>query len=470
MLLVAKRGLESRVLEICAKYDLDAVVIGRVTDTGRWVVRATPGYDPLADDRPKTESVVVCDIPVGALTDDAPKYDRPRAPDTNLATRSAVDWTKLPSTFDFGAELLELCRSPNIGSRHAIWEQYDSIVRGGTIVRPGSDAAIVRVPCERDGKTIDKYLAFAVDCNGRMVELDPEVGGAMAVAEVCRNLVVSGAEPIGLSDCLNFGNPEQPTVMEQFARSVEGIAAACKALGVPIVSGNVSLYNDTDKRPILPTPTMAAVGLVANLDDVVTAEFKRADQAIVLLGPESTTRDALGGSEWLAEKTGRGGVVSKTGAVQGDAKAPPGPAPKLDLALECKLQRLVLDLARAHLLASAHDVADGGLAIALAECCTTSRASGDVGAKIESPSLAGLDLAGWLFGEGPSRVVCAIDPAQLDAVLARAKAAGVPARRLGTTGGGELVVAGPVPGVEAALRVALPAIRTAREACLTSIA
>jgi phosphoribosylformylglycinamidine synthase len=475
MLLVAKRGFESKVLEICAKWDLDAVVIGRVTDTGRWVVRATPGYDPLADDRPKTESVVVCDIPVGALTDDAPKYDRPRAPDANLEARSTIDWSKLPSKYDFGAELLELCKSANIGSRHAVWEQYDSIVRGGTIVRPGSDAAVVRVPCERDGKTIDKYLAFAVDCNGRMVELDPEVGGAMAVAEVCRNLVVSGAEPIGLSDCLNFGNPEQPTVMEQFARSVEGIAAACKALGVPIVSGNVSLYNDTDKRPILPTPTMAAVGLVAHLDDVVTAEFKRADQAIVLLGPEPTTKDAIGGSEWLAEKTGRGGVVSKTGAVQGDAKAPPGPAPKLDLALEAKLQRLVLDLARAHLLASAHDVADGGLAVALAECCTTGRSpSGDVGAKIDSPSspsgLSDLELASWLFGETPSRVVCTIDPAQLDAVLARAKAAGVPARRLGTTGGGELVVASPLPGPEPALRLALPALRTAREACLTSIA
>jgi phosphoribosylformylglycinamidine synthase len=467
MLLVAKPGKEARVLAICARWDLDAVVIGRVTDTGRWVIKATPGYDPLSGQpRPAgAAQVVVCDLPVGALTDEAPKYERPRAVDRELAERSAVDMTAVLPVVDLGAELTALLASPNVGSKRAIWEQYDGIVRGGTVVRPGSDAAVVRVPCEKDGRVVDKFLAFSVDCNGRFAELDPHAGGAMAVAEACRNLVVSGAEPIGLSDCLNFGNPEQPMVMEQIARAIDGIAAACRALAVPIVSGNVSLYNETDKRPILPTPTIAAVGQLRSIDDLVTAEFKGDGRAVLVLGPERSSEQDLGGSEWLAQRTGRGGVLGPRGVVRGDPNAPPGPALAIDLELEARLQTLVLDLARRKLLDSAHDVSDGGLAVALAECCTCARdPRADLGARIDDAAGANApSRAAFWFGEAPSRVVISVEPAKLAAVLALAEERRVPAMRIGITGGTALTL-----GSQASVPV--DELRRAREGCLEKIA
>jgi phosphoribosylformylglycinamidine (FGAM) synthase-like enzyme len=285
-------------------------------------------------------------------------YARPRASaaDAAATARTQLSIDALPIPDDLAAELLALCGSPNLGSRRWVWRQYDHIVRGGTVVRPGSDAAVVRVPCEKDGVTLEKLLAFAVDCNGRHVELAPFDGAAMAIAEVCRNLVCSGAEPIGITDCLNFGNPERPEIMEQLAVAIDGLAAACLALEVPIVSGNVSLYNETQtesgSRAILPTPTVAAVGLVNHIDDIVTQWFKQPGDVVILLG-EAANRGVrgLGGSEYM---------VRKMGKVVGDP-------PKIDLAAEKKLQKLVLALARAHVLQSAHDVSDGGIAVALAE-------------------------------------------------------------------------------------------------------
>jgi phosphoribosylformylglycinamidine synthase len=448
MLLVAKPGKEARVLEICAKWELDAAVIGVVTDTKRWVVKATPGYDPLVDPPSKRAPVVACDLPIGVLTDDAPVYDRPRTP--AAAPAKALDPATIPVPKDLSRELLDLVGSPNVGSRAWVWRQYDQIVRGGTIVRPGSDAAVVRVPCEKDGAVTEKLLAFAVDCNGRMCELDAFAGGAMAIAEVCRNLVCSGAEPIGITDCLNFGNPERPEVMEQLARSIDGLAAACTALGVPIVSGNVSLYNETDGRSILPTPTVAAVGLVASREDVVTASFKGAGDAILLLGaPSSHGARALGGSEWLVRTTGKLA----------------GEAPAVDLAAEAKLQKLLLELARAHVLRSAHDVADGGLAVALAECCGAGME--DIGARvvlggIDSPH----DALAVLFGESASRVVVSASAARASEVLAAAAKAGVPALRIGETGGDVLVVDAPPLG---SVSVRVAEVRARRDACLRPI-
>jgi phosphoribosylformylglycinamidine synthase len=446
MLLVAKPGMEDRVLAVCRKYDIDAAVIGRVTDTGHWVVKATPGYDPLADAPVARKPVVVCDIPTAVLTDEAPVYDRPHGP--GPASRGTAKIT-LPT--DPAHDLLELVGSPNIGSRAWVWRQYDQIVRGGTVVRPGSDAAVVRVPCEKDGKTLHKYLAFTSDCNGRLCELDPYAGGAMAVAEVCRNLACTGAEAIGLTDCLNFGNPERPEVMDQFARSIDGIAAACKALGVPIVSGNVSLYNDTDGRSVLPTPTLAGVGLVASAEDVVTSSFKRAGDVVWLLGePSCTGERALGGSEWLVRRSG-GRVV--------------GWGPTIDLAIESKLQKLLLELARSHVLSSAHDVSDGGLATTLAECAAAGPE--DVGATVTLPaSTAPLDAVALLFGEAPSLVVVSAPDTSSAAIEAAAKKHGVRALRVGQTGGATLsITAAPLATFDAKVSE----LRARRDACLQPI-
>jgi phosphoribosylformylglycinamidine synthase subunit PurL len=457
MLLVAKPGQAERVLAVCKKWDLDAAVIGRVTDTKRWVVKATPGFDPLEDHPARRASVVVCDLPIGALTDDAPSYDRPRSKRKMETDVTQMSDDALPAPADLRAELLDLLASPNIGSRRWIWRQYDHVVRGGTVVRPGSDAAVVRVPC-REG--LEKYLAFSVDCNARHAELDPFVGGALAVAEACRNLVCSGAEPIGLTDCLNFGNPERPEVMDSFSRAVSGIAAACNALAVPIVSGNVSLYNETDGRPILPTPAIAAVGLVRDPADVVTQWFKGAGHAVVLLGrAEASSRD-LGGSEYLTRKLGR---------IAGDP-------PLVDLPSESNLQKLVLELARAHLLASAHDVSDGGLAVALAECCTTGPApESDTGARIDIPAghARAADVPAYFFGEAAARAVVSVLPEHVADVIRRAEKAGVPAHELGVTGGDSLSIAlvsrhGEVAKAGACV-VPLREIRARRESCLEGI-
>jgi phosphoribosylformylglycinamidine synthase len=447
MLLVAKPGFEDRVLAICKRWDLDAAVIGEVTDTRRWVVVATPGYDPLADAPSSPAPIVVCDIPVGALTDDAPAYDRPRAAATPPA---ALDAASIPSPVDLGKELLDLVGSPNVGSRAWVWRQYDQIVRGGTQARPGSDAGVVRVRTVVGEKSIEKTLAFAADCNGRMCELDAFTGGAMAVAEVCRNLVCSGAEPVGITDCLNFGNPERPEVMESFARAVDGIAAACQKLGVPIVSGNVSLYNETDGKAILPTPTVAAVGLAASPADVVTSAFRGAGDAVLLLGCAATSgAAALAGSEWL---------VARTGALRGSA-------PAIDLDAEARLQKLVLELARARLLQSAHDVSDGGLAACLAECCTV--APERFGARIELRAEGTkVDALAVLFGEAASRVVVSTRTDAVDRVLQLAAAAGVPATRIGDTGGDALAISAPPLG---SLSVPLVELALRRESCLRQI-
>jgi phosphoribosylformylglycinamidine synthase II len=448
MLLVAKAGLEDEVFAICKKWDLDCAVVGRVTDTKRWVIKATPGFDPLSGEAPGETPIVCADIPVAALTDAAPAYDRPRA---ELPSRPIL---AVPESHDPGADLLALLASPNVGSRAWVWRQYDHIVRGGTLVRPGSDAAVVRVPCERDGATLNKLLAFSVDCNGRFVELSPENGAKMAIAEVCRNLVCSGAEPIGVTDCLNFASPEDPGTMDQLARAIDGLGAACRALDVPIVSGNVSLYNETTdgagRHPILPTPTVAAVGLVQRESDIVQQWFNGEDHAVLVLGPLSAP--GLGGSEYQAMKT----------------RALGGPCPTLDLELESRLQRLVLSLAREGLLASAHDVADGGLAVTLAECC----ASGpeNVGATITlNGSALTITTTELLFGEAPSRIVISTASTHADSILDKARAAGVPACILGkTTAAGNsarLILSTGDHGLD----LPVSQLREARESCLVPI-
>jgi phosphoribosylformylglycinamidine synthase len=270
----------------------------------------------------------------------------------------------------------------------------------------------------------------------------------MAVAEACRNLAVSGAEPIGLTDCLNFGSPERPEIMEQFARAIDGMAAACRALGVPIVSGNVSFYNETDGRAILPTPTIGAVGLVARLEDVVTAPFQRPGEEVVLLGP--TGAGLLGGSEY---------VVARTGKVQGRL-------PSLDLEMERKVQALALSLARGGLVSSMHDVSDGGLATALVECCVAVNPPlGMVGVDISLPEVPGGAVAA-LFSEEPSRIVASVPAAKLTAVRDHAQRAGVPFTELGRTTARDFVVRR--AGSEV-VRADLEDLQRARERCLVPI-
>ncbi len=423
MVMVARAGQEQRVIDICAKWDLDAVVIGRVTDTRRWVIRATPGYDPLSGaGHALAEAPVVVDLPVDLLTDAAPVYERPCVSDPRPVERYDVDVSLFP--YDPAEDLLDLIGSPNVGSRAWVYRQYDHIVRDGTVVRPGAaDAAVVRLFCHDEVSHLEKFIALSTDCNGRLCELDPRAGAAMAVAEACRNLACVGAEPVGLTDCLNFGSPERPEIMAQLRDAIDGIAEACEALGVPVVSGNVSLYNETQEaagpRAVLPTPTIGAVGLLEKSADVVTAGFKRVGDLVAILGPLGA--GALGGSEWLTRKTGR----------------LCGRPPAIDLVAEARLQKLLVRAAREGLLASAHDCAEGGLAVALAECCVL----GGRGVHLTLPA-ASVASPGDLFGEDPSRVIVSYTPYVAELLRRRAEEHGVAMTTLGVVEGGALRIEG----------------------------
>jgi phosphoribosylformylglycinamidine synthase II len=422
MIMVARAGEEQRVLDLCAKWDLDAQVVGRVTDTGRFVVRATPGYDPLSGAPWPDAPPVVVDLPVGLLTDEAPVYSRPCVDDPRLTDRYGVDATGL--AFDPQADLLELLAAPNVGSRAWIYRQYDHLVRDGTVVRPGAgDAAVVRLFCDDERGRREKFVAMSSDCNGRFCELDPRTGAAMAVAEACRNVACVGAAPIGLTDCLNFGSPQRPEIMAQFRDAIDGIAEACRALDVPVVSGNVSLYNETSDggvpRAVLPTPTIGAVGLFEKVSDVVGAGFRAAGDLVFALGPRGD--DRLGGSEWLTRRTGR--IC--------------GRPPSIDLAAEAALQRFLVRAAREGLLASAHDCAEGGLLVALAEACIL----GQAGATIALPPEYAL-TPGGLFGEDPTRVIVSVTPWVLGLFTQRVGEAGVPFTLLGKVGGAALALEG----------------------------
>ncbi|MBK8169892.1 MAG: phosphoribosylformylglycinamidine synthase subunit PurL [Sandaracinaceae bacterium] len=416
MLMVAKPGRENEVFEICKKWDLDVAIIGRVTDTGRFVCKATPAFDPLEDIKSKREAVVAVDLPIGILTDDAPKYQRPER-----AVAPNTEDPATPKVTDVAQEIVALLGSPNIGSRQWVWRQYDHIVRDGTVFRPGqSDAAVVRVFCEEpNGRTREKFLALSVDCNGRHVELDPQAGAAMAVAECARNIVCSGGQPLGLTDCLNFGSPEKPETMWRFARAVDGIAEACNALSVPVVSGNVSLYNETDGRSILPTPSVAIVGQLESADDRLGSAFVAEGDIIAHIGMPS--RGALGGSEWLTQKLGR---------VDGQ---PVG----IDLDAEVRLQKAILSLARARVLQSAHDISDGGFACCLAESCIANGLGCIV--TIPTPASEAAPEA-LLFAEEPSRVLVSFKKSNQGAVEAACLKYGVVFEVLGAVGGKAMAI------------------------------
>jgi len=422
MLIVAKRGREPEVLEICHKWDLDAEVIGQVTSSGR--IRVLENGE------------VVADLPIAPLTEGAPVYDRPRTRPRGLDELQRFDPLSLAPPRDLAEALLNLLSSPTIASKEWIYTQYDHMVRLGGVLLPGkADAAVVRIEGSKRG------LALSVDCNSRFVYLDPYEGARLAVAECARNLSCVGGEPVGLTDCLNFGNPERPEIMWQFAEATRGLAAACRELEIPVVSGNVSFYNETEAQAVLPTPTVGVVGLVPDLIRCCGATFQREGERIGLLGAGS---GSLGGSEYLKVLHG----------------LTAGLPPRLEAAREIAVQRLVRQLVRAGLLSSAHDCGDGGLLVAIAESCVGTRER-LLGARL-SLNTGSIPAHAFLFGEDPSRILISFSSSAQQQIEQKCSDAGVPLAILGEVSGNELLVDGllrvSVELLSKAWRGAIPAV------------
>jgi phosphoribosylformylglycinamidine synthase len=398
MLLVAKKGTEDAIKRIFEKWDLDAVVIGEVIEEQQF--------------RAVFDGAEVARIPITALTKEAPIYQRPARRPSNHDEMQYLDVSTLQEPKDLGATLKLLLSSPNLASKEWVYRQYDHFVRSNTVVAPGADAAVIRI------KGTSRGLALTIDGNSRYCFLDPYVGGILAVAEAARNLACVGARPLGLTDCLNFGSPENPEVMWQFAEVIHGMRDACIALNVPVVSGNVSFYNETDGRPIYPTPTVGMVGLLKKLERVVTPWFKSSGDIVVLLG---RTREELGGSEYLK-------------LVHGLVKGTP---PWIDLKLEQAVQNCCLEAIDQGLLRSAHDVSDGGLAVALAECCIGGP-DRPIGVRLETHEVIRGDAL--LFSESQSRIVVSVEEKDLSQLRERATELNVPMQVIGTVGGTRLII------------------------------
>jgi phosphoribosylformylglycinamidine synthase subunit PurL len=424
MLIVAHSGREREVVDIFRKWDLDAVVIGRVRDTGRMQV--------------VHNGETVADIPVEALTDEAPRYERPMS----APARTSGQANQALSTQDHTQALVTLLSTGNIASKHWVYRQYDHMVRTNTAILPGADAAVVRI------KETRRALAMTLDGNGRYCAANPREGAKLIVAEAARNVVCVGARPIAITNCLNFASPERPEVMWSFSETIDGMAEACRALETPVVSGNVSFYNETEGRGILPTPVIGMVGLIEDVRRVVSPGFKKEGDLIALLG---TTQNDLATSEY---------AVSIAGVTTQEITAS-GKVPALDLERELAMQRACLAAAEAGLLLSAHDCSDGGLAVALAESCFSSLGREAIGADVNLE--ATLDPTTLLFSESPSRIIISFDPAEAEAVREIAERNNAPFAILGRVGGHRLIinvndaeaVATEVSDLEAAWRSAL---------------
>jgi phosphoribosylformylglycinamidine synthase len=395
MLFIVRQGREDEVERVFEKWDLHAIRIGCVTDDGLLRVR--------------NNGVTVAEIPNKPLADEAPLYDRPyEAPADSEERQQLVMPRQVPST-SVAEQFLRLIASPAIASKRWVYRQYDHMVRTNTIAPAGAGAGVIRV------KGTSRALAFSLDGNGRYCYLDPYKGAMLAVAEAARNVACVGALPIGTTNCLNFGNPERPEIMWQFARAVAGIGEACRALNIPITGGNVSLYNETDGQAILPTPVIGVVGLVDQLEHILGQRFNEPEAVVILLG---SSIPSLGGSEYLK---------CLHGLVRG---APP----ELDLLAERAVQSLVVSLSASEKLLSAHDCSDGGLAVALAECAFS---ADGIGCDVVVPeSENGIPTA--LFGETSSQVVVSVRKDNVQDVRGAATAAGVACQVLGQTGGRHL--------------------------------
>jgi phosphoribosylformylglycinamidine synthase len=399
MLAIVKRGCEDKVKAIFDKWDLRSDIIGEVTDDG--IARIMEG------------EMVVAEVPIDLLTD--PPLYRPKGiKPTWLESLQNYDLSTVPDIGkDAGPTLLRLLASPNISSKEWVYRQYDHQVQINVAVAPGSDAAVLRI------KGTEKALALTADGNGRYCYLDPYLGGIIVVAEAARNLACTGAEPLAITDCLNFGNPEKTDVYYQLEQCIRGIAQACKTLAIPVISGNVSLYNETKGEPVYPTPVVGMLGLIENIERHTTTGFKNEGDLVVMLGGNGGETNGIGGSEYLELIHNK--VV---GAIQ------------VNLDLEKRLQKCCLEAIGRGIIHSAHDCSDGGLAVALAESCI----AGGIGVKAKWKITGRTDTE--LFGEAQSRIVVSLKQSRLNDLRKLAAMHRVPLKELGSVGGKNLLIKG----------------------------
>ena len=423
MLMVLKPGREEFAKAIFDKWELDFAVIGEVTDTGHMVLTF--------------KGEVVCDIPLGPLAEDAPLYDRPAASKEEYkAWANVKPLGDMPESTDIGADLLKLMACPDLASRAWIWQQYDSQVGGDTAQLSGGDAAVVRI------HGTNRALAMTTDCTPRYCYADPYEGGKQAVAETYRNICAVGAKPLAITNCLNFANPQRPEIMAQIVGCVEGMADACRALDYPIVSGNVSLYNESKATgggsAILPTPAIGGVGVLEDVSKMATIGFKNYGDQVFVIGPAS--KEHLGQSLWLREV---GGIEA-------------GTAPVVDLACEMQTGKFIRDAVSRGLVNAAHDVSDGGLLVAAAEMAL----AGKIGMFVEADYFHG-NTAGRLFGEDQSRYLVTTE--NLHALVDAAREAGVDYTYFGAVGGQTIEEDDKPSDANAKLRVPLTDLRAAHE-------
>ncbi len=403
MLIVAHRGREREIVEIFNKWDLDAVVVGKVVEGNRLKIFHNGNLE--------------ADLPVDKLTDEAPRYERRKAKGERRKLKTK---NRKPKTEDQNEALKMLLASPNICSKRWVYRQYDTMVRTNTAILPGADAAVVRI------KETRRAVAMCLDGNARFVAVNPKIGAKLNVAESARNVVCVGAKPIAITNCLNFASPERPEVMYSFSEVIDGIKEACEAFQTPVVSGNVSFYNETDGRGILPTPVIGMVGLIEDTHKIITHGFKSEGDIIALLG---ITNDDLSVSEYAQ-------TILEFST---DELIETGEVPEINLDLEKKIQDACLNLADECLLKSAHDCSDGGLAVAIAESCFSSLNRKATGAEIELKNER-LSTESLLFSESPSRIVISFKAEDLERVSAIALENDCPFEVIGKVGGEELEI------------------------------
>ena len=400
MLVIAKKGCEEKVKEIFAKWDLNCEIIGEVTDEEKLVINY---HGEKKSEISPVELVLGGNAPVYIRDTEAPKY---------LSETNKFNFSLLAEPDSISEAFEKIFSSPNIASKRWVYQQYDSMVRTNTVVGPGSDAAVIYI------KGTDKAIAAKTDCNGRFVYLNPKEGTKIAVAEAARNVVCTGAVPLAITNCLNFGNPYKPEMYWTFKKAIEGMGEACKFFNTPVTGGNVSFYNESPDTAVFPTPVIGMVGLVEKLDNITTAEFKQNGDLIYLLGEDY---EEIGGSEYLK-------VIHNLVT---------GEIPQIDLQTEKDLQHLVLQLIDNDLINSAHDVSDGGIACAIAECCII-KDEKPVGAKVKIPIKSREDFS--FFSESQSRVIVSVNPELKEKFEETAAKSFTPFTLIGETGGKDLCI------------------------------